>query len=68
MPPQAQFTHRLLRTIDRLMIESTCSRCGSARLVSDHDGSLAEWEEGHTCSDDQSDSRPNTKRKDDNIS
>lgn len=63
MPPRAQFTHKLVHTVSRLMIESTCVRCGGASLVSDHDGTLAEWEEGHSCTDSDSESKQKTDRK-----
>lgn len=65
MSPQGDFAHVLIRTDNRLMIESTCMRCGTVRLVSNHDGSRAEWEEGHTCKDDKSDSQVKTDRKHD---
>lgn len=65
MPPQAQFTHKLTRTVDRLMIESTCTKCGTAKLVSNHDGTLEEWEEGHACSDHKSESQAEGDQKQD---
>lgn len=68
MPPQAQFTRRLVRTVNRLMIESTCMRCGATGLVSEHDGTLENWEEGHNCSDDNSDAPVKPKPKEDNGS
>jgi hypothetical protein len=63
MPPQAQFARKLVRTVNRLMIESTCMKCGAASLVSDHDGTLEEWEEGHICNRDKSEPRPETNQK-----
>jgi hypothetical protein len=63
MPPQAQFAHKLVRTVNRLMIESTCMRCGAASLVSEHDGTLEMWEEGHSCNDSKSESREEAERK-----
>lgn len=65
MPPQAHFARNLVRTVDRLMIWSTCTICGAASLVSDHDGTLAEWEEGHICKNGQSESRLQGDQNDD---
>ena len=63
MPPQAQFAHKLVRTGNRLMIESTCTKCGAVSLVSDHDDTLETWEEGHTCKDATSELRPEGDQK-----
>ena len=57
MLPDTQFARKLVRTVNRLMIESTCIKCGATSLVSDHDGTLEEWEEAHTCNGDKPESR-----------
>ncbi len=49
MPPPAAFTRTLERFEARLMIRSMCAQCGDSMLVSRHDGSLQEWEDGHRC-------------------
>ena len=67
MPPQAQFARKLVRTVNRLMIESTCRNCGAASIVSDHDGTLEDWEERHTCKDGESESQPEGDRKQDDT-
>lgn len=63
MSSPADFTHVLKRVGNRLMIESTCTKCGAAGLVSHHDGTLAEWEERHACNDGKPESRPEADRK-----
>jgi hypothetical protein len=49
MSSPAAFTHTLERSESRLMIRSACADCGQSQLVSEHDGSLQEWEDGHRC-------------------
>ena len=61
MPPQAQFARKLVRTVNRLMIESTCMKCGAASLVSEHDGTLESW-------DGKGESREEADRKQDETS
>ena len=36
---------------DRLVIRSTCRKCGAYRFVSVRDGSLDKWESEHRCPD-----------------
>jgi hypothetical protein len=49
---QPSFFHTAIQTDDlRMMILSGCTRCGESRVVSQHDGSLDEWESTHCCSD-----------------
>ena len=43
------FTHSPLRSGDRLMIQSVCTKCGAYQIVSMSDRSLEEWEDGHVC-------------------
>lgn len=43
------FTRTLERSGSRLMIRSVCAGCGDSKLVSKHDGSLQDWEDGHHC-------------------
>lgn len=43
------FDRALVRTGSRLMICSTCLKCGESKVVSSADGSLDGWEEGHQC-------------------
>lgn len=43
------FTRTLERSGSRLMIRSVCAACGDSKLVSKHDGSLQDWEDGHHC-------------------
>lgn len=43
------FTRKLERDEPRLLIRSTCARCGASRLVSEADQSLEDWEEEHRC-------------------
>jgi len=50
MESPAAFSRTLERFGSRLMIRSACAQCGKSRLVSQHDGSLQEWEDGHHCS------------------
>lgn len=63
MSPRADFTHVVKRVGNLLMIESTRANCGVMELVSHHDGTLAEWEEGHTCKNGQLESRPEGDQK-----
>ncbi len=43
------FTHMPVKTEARLLIVSTCQKCGASKLVSSFDGSLQRWEDGHKC-------------------
>ena len=45
----AGFDHSHARAEDRLLVKSTCKRCGMFKLVSVHDGSLEKWESSHKC-------------------
>ena len=52
--PSSQFDHRLNRGMERdgeglLLIESTCTRCGTSVTASMRDGSVKRWESEHTC-------------------
>lgn len=47
------FTHSPVRTDDRLMIQSVCTKCGASRVVSLSDRSLEEWEDSHVCGKEQ---------------
>lgn len=47
-----RFSHTVKRESTRIMIESTCTRCGEMQLVSYGDGSLARWEQEHRCNAD----------------
>lgn len=52
MPPENPgpgYTRTLMRDGPRLLIRSTCARCGVSQLVSEADESLERWEEGHRC-------------------
>ena len=49
MSSPAAFSRTLERSGSRLMIRSACANCGASQLVSKHDGSLADWEDGHRC-------------------
>lgn len=40
-----------LRTETRLLILSTCKKCGEAKLVSSYDGSRQQWQNHHQCKD-----------------
>lgn len=51
MDTAAAFTRTLERSGARLLIRSACVKCGDSKLVSKHDGSLQEWEDGHRCAD-----------------
>lgn len=51
------FRHSQIRTEGRLLIQSTCGRCGKSKIVSHHDGSLEQWEDGHRCEPDKGRSR-----------
>jgi hypothetical protein len=44
------FQRKLVRTEFRVLIETTCMKCGARKLVSQYDGSLDQWEDGHSCS------------------
>lgn len=43
-----EFSYRIVECDRRTLLGSTCRECGAAKLVSDMDGSLAEWEEKHS--------------------
>jgi hypothetical protein len=43
------FNRSPVRTNNRLMIESVCTKCGASSLVSCADQSLERWEDGHVC-------------------
>jgi hypothetical protein len=43
------FAHTMVRAERRLLVYSMCVLCREGKLVSDIDGSLQEWEEGHQC-------------------
>lgn len=45
---QSSFSYHLVETDGRMMLESTCKKCGASKLVSDRDGSLREWEMKHS--------------------
>jgi hypothetical protein len=47
------FDHLHIKTEGRLLIQSTCKGCGKSRIVSKHDGSLEQWEDGHRCEPNQ---------------
>jgi hypothetical protein len=49
MPPANKFCHSAVRTERRLLIYSKCQKCCEGKLVSEIDGSLKDWEEGHQC-------------------
>lgn len=49
MSSPASYLRSLVPQGSRLMIQSECVACGASRLVSRHDGSLEEWEDGHRC-------------------
>ena len=42
------FSRSVARSGDRVLIESTCHKCGESKLVSWADGSLGDWEENHS--------------------
>jgi len=44
-----EFSRALTPVESRLLIASTCLKCGESKLVSSSDGSLEEWEEEHRC-------------------
>jgi hypothetical protein len=44
-----QFKETLLKTETRMLILSTCKKCGAAKLVSAYDGSRKEWQDNHKC-------------------
>jgi hypothetical protein len=44
-----QFKETLLITETRMLILSTCKKCGAAKLVSAYDGSRKEWQDNHKC-------------------
>lgn len=33
----------------RILVYSLCKNCAASKVVSSHDGSLAQWENGHVC-------------------
>jgi hypothetical protein len=43
------FLHTAIHECGRVMIWSSCIRCGAGRVVSVADGSLQKWECGHMC-------------------
>jgi len=43
------FSRALTRLESRLLIASTCLKCGESKLASSSDGSLQEWENDHKC-------------------
>src|SRR6516164_5212212 len=43
------FRHILVGTEQRLLVQSICVTCGASKLVSVHNGSLHQWENGHQC-------------------
>jgi hypothetical protein len=43
------FSRQLFKDGDRVLILSNCQACGQTRIGSSYDGSLQEWESGHTC-------------------
>jgi hypothetical protein len=45
----SNFSHTPVKTEARLLIVSTCRKCGASKLVSQFDGSLKQWEDGHEC-------------------
>ena len=49
MFPEIQFRRTLQPDGNRTLILSECARCGASRIVSAHNGSLREWEDGHRC-------------------
>jgi len=44
-----------------MLIESVCVGCGATKSVSSFDGSLAQWEEQHRCTN--QDGQPNPKKR-----
>ncbi len=49
LPEKQAFDHQPARVKERLLLESTCLRCGESRLVSAADGTLEDWEDTHLC-------------------
>lgn len=49
----APFTHSIRYLGMRIVIASTCSRCGETQIVSHGDGSLERWEREHICDADE---------------
>jgi hypothetical protein len=45
----AEFTLAAVLLENRVLIRSTCKKCGASRVVSVSDGSLRLWEDGHKC-------------------
>jgi hypothetical protein len=43
------FSRHVFKEGERVLIMSNCVACGEARIGSSYDGSLQEWESGHTC-------------------
>jgi hypothetical protein len=50
MPGESEFDNAPAYDEDgRLVIKSTCTKCGESNLVSVRDKSLAKWESRHDC-------------------
>lgn len=47
--PANNFAHTLIRAERRLFIYSFCLICKEGKIVSEIDGSLKDWEDGHLC-------------------
>ncbi len=50
----SQFDHKLNRALERdgeglLLLESTCTTCGTSITAPIRDGSVERWESEHTC-------------------
>ena len=43
------FARRIVWVGERLLIHSTCAKCGVFKVASHHDRSLETWEEHHRC-------------------
>jgi len=48
-PADRPFARSMVKSDGRLLILSTCMRCGKGKLVSSHDGTLLDWEIHHQC-------------------
>jgi hypothetical protein len=46
---KGQFTEIAVESEGRIVIQSTCTACGSSALVSVLDGTLQKWINGHRC-------------------
>jgi len=44
-----RFSFVPIRTEGRLLLQSTCLKCGASKLVTLSDDSLDKWIKGHTC-------------------